>query len=648
MCCVLAKIIISDFLKSTAKQKKTTDPFVYTVRCDTGAYDIDQRSACFRRFKWIMSEGNIRDHKCFRNFQLSPKATERDVIQYLVYVEGVCKEPDDAGVFFGIHQRDGRPLQIPKKNDLSGVYNKLEECGLVCKFMLKRMRSMERGWRNRINDVKSRGTPHKVLVHMGLLTKTVGLNFGEAALRGGPLGELVQWSDLIAALHLLGHDVTLSWSRGRLDNVISNRLTFNGCVPMRKYDLVFTDVNGLEQIREVLGTLHNYRCVLRVLDIYGTEADFNHPIFNPNKGKTRSWGGRGLQLKQFFTHFPHSPDNSFLGFVVETLEEKHQGNVLPKDASQNKERALLYGKRPEFLRGRKKGEYVEMIRRYFGDIHATMHVKSQKSSDLPFNVTNHGNMDQEEFLSLLRTSRVYVGLESPLEGPAALEAVSQGTVFLNPKFDPPRRLDPSKPTIRKLKSQSPYAEEYIGEPYVYTVDIRNRVEVEKTLKKIKEQPLNEPFVPHEFTYEGFLQRVEKYVGHQDFCGKTIKTSVELGVLWYEEPTVWPPIDLLQVKTSEPHDSCTETCARHQLECENRFFAQINTNETFRASQLLCKHTQTVDPVKESRLPGFIIPSYLPAHDLSRDTCLLQSDSLLFSCASVSPGDVVRVCPCRGS
>ena len=103
-----------------------------------------------------------------------------------------------------------------------------------------------------------------------------------------------------------------------------------------------------------------------------------------------------------------------------------------------------------------------------------------------------------------------------------------------------------------------------------------------------------------------------------------------------------------MKTSEPHDSCTETCARHQLECENRFFAHINTNKTFRASQLLCKHTQTVDPVKESRLPGFIIPSYLPAHDLSRDTCLLQSDSLLFSCASVSPGDVVRVCPCRGS
>ena len=90
-------------------------------------------------------------------------------------------------------------------------------------------------------------------------------------------------------------------------------------------------------------------------------------------------------------------------------------------------------------------------------------ISLQKSSDLPFNVTNHGNMDQEEFLSLLRTSRVYVGLESPLEGPAALEAVSQGTVFLNPKFDPPRRLDPSKPTIRKLKSQSPYAEEYIGE-----------------------------------------------------------------------------------------------------------------------------------------------------------------------------------------
>lgn len=28
---------------------------------------------------------------------------------------------------------------------------------------------------------------------------------------GGPLGDLVQWSDLIGALTVLGHNVTLEW-----------------------------------------------------------------------------------------------------------------------------------------------------------------------------------------------------------------------------------------------------------------------------------------------------------------------------------------------------------------------------------------------------------------------------------------------------
>ena len=30
------------------------------------------------------------------------------------------------------------------------------------------------------------------------------------AYKGGPLGEMVQWSDLLAALYILGHDLTIS------------------------------------------------------------------------------------------------------------------------------------------------------------------------------------------------------------------------------------------------------------------------------------------------------------------------------------------------------------------------------------------------------------------------------------------------------
>jgi len=87
----------------------------------------------------------------------------------------------------------------------------------------------------------------KVLLHMGLLTKQHGLNFGQAALNGGPLGELVQWSDLAAGLHVLGHDVHLSWSPSRLESLLVPSET-NVCKLVRKYDLIFTDIVGLEQV----------------------------------------------------------------------------------------------------------------------------------------------------------------------------------------------------------------------------------------------------------------------------------------------------------------------------------------------------------------------------------------------------------------
>ena len=76
-----------------------------------------------------------------------------------------------------------------------------------------------------------------------------GLNFGEAALNGGPLGELVQWSDLIASLHLLGHNVVLSWSSNKLQQLVGEDNQFEGCIPQKKFDLVFTDYNGLSQVR---------------------------------------------------------------------------------------------------------------------------------------------------------------------------------------------------------------------------------------------------------------------------------------------------------------------------------------------------------------------------------------------------------------
>ena len=87
----------------------------------------------------------------------------------------------------------------------------------------------------------------------------------------------------------------------------------------------------------------------------------------------------------------------------------------------------------------------------------------------------------------LQETRVFIGLGFPYEGPAPLEAIASGCYFLNPRFNPSLNRDNTKffkdkPTLRTLSSQNPYAERFIGKPYVYTVDISNRQEVDDALK----------------------------------------------------------------------------------------------------------------------------------------------------------------------
>lgn len=108
-----------------------------------------------------------------------------------------------------------------------------------------------------------------------------------------------------------------------------------------------------------------FRCRLRVLDSFGTQAEFNDPLyFNTHKqslgGKPKNvWGGHLLNLRQFFTMFrrrltklfrprttltfvclAHTPDNSFLGFVVET----YTNDAMTEAAQYRKNWSLVYGK----------------------------------------------------------------------------------------------------------------------------------------------------------------------------------------------------------------------------------------------------------------------------------------------------------------
>lgn len=52
----------------------------------------------------------------------------------------------------------------------------------------------------------------QILIHIGFLTEESGDVFSPRVLKGGPLGEMVQWADILAALFMLGHSLRVTVS----------------------------------------------------------------------------------------------------------------------------------------------------------------------------------------------------------------------------------------------------------------------------------------------------------------------------------------------------------------------------------------------------------------------------------------------------
>ena len=105
---------------------------------------------------------------------------------------------------------------------------------------------------------------------------------------------------------------------------------------------------------------------------------------------------------------------------------------------------------------------------------------------VPSFIHNHGYVNQSSFLQLLRQSKVYVGLGKPPEGPAALEAIANGAIFLQPKYDPP--LDSyaglQKPTSRLLTSQNPFMET-LGGNYSITYSQQDVEDIKVAIEAVK-------------------------------------------------------------------------------------------------------------------------------------------------------------------
>ncbi|XP_074514289.1 alpha-1,6-mannosylglycoprotein 6-beta-N-acetylglucosaminyltransferase A-like [Sebastes fasciatus] len=488
------------------------------------------------------------------------------------------------------------------------------------RWIHQRIRSMENIWveAGRSLSAKYNLTERKakkILVHPGAVTDESGFRIADSSFNGGPLGELVQWSDLISTLYILGHDLHLSASLPDLKQFLG--LPTGSC-PTRhsnvEADLIYTDIIGLKQIQTALGASWiEYRCKIRVLDTFGTEPDFNHVAWAKKHNLKGPFGNLNMIPMQFYTMFPHTPDNTFLGFVVQHQMSSEETEQLKSVGRKNQ--ALVYGKRAKFWEG--KGAYLDIIHKYL-EVHGTV----DQSVSIPSYVKNHGIVKGTEVQALLRQSKVFVGLSFPYEGPAPLEALANGCAFLNPRLHPPQsslnaEFFKGKPNTREVASQHPYAEA-IGEPYVWMVDMHNSTDVERALTVILNQTI-EPYLPYEFSCEGMLQRVNILIEKQDLCTSTGS---------------WPPLSALQVVKAKAQTSCKQACQKAGLICEPAFFPHLNKVQNLANFSVDCKTSELSD----SQL-------VFPAYNSSSKHCLFQSDPLLFSCVR-SDQSLTRICPCR--
>ncbi|XP_068688277.1 alpha-1,6-mannosylglycoprotein 6-beta-N-acetylglucosaminyltransferase A-like [Montipora foliosa] len=449
----------------------------------------------------------------------------------------------------------------------------------------------------------------KILLFIGSLMDAVPSNQSSKL-----TDELLQWSDLLASLTILGHDVFVKTDRVELFSLLSegSQLTHRGCEKEHSgYDLIYIDIPGLQQLVTSMPDRQTrflvwskYSCYLRVLTPFGMDAEFN---YRGNFGDQSQVGNWNLNLKQFLVKYPLSADNSFLGFAVRSLRNE----TLPSKSSMT----FVDGDTARDFKAHK--HYLKAIYKQTRMHSARLSTEGLKD-DLAF-IVNHANIELDTVKELLRKSKLFIGLGSPHEKALALEALAQGCIVMNPKFIRPKnRLNSEalrqQPSSRNLTSEHPYLEQFVGKPFVYTVDIRNKAEVMTAMKEILKKQILKPFVPFEFTCEGMLERLNAYVENQNFCDMSDHWPSNTGEL--------------EITIARAGTSCTEACSKAGFTCEPEYFHLLNASNI----------TSCAEKISEESIVA-------PAIEEDTARCVIQKQKLLYSCAG-HHSKYKRFCPCR--
>ncbi|KAI6183291.1 Peptide-N(4)-(N-acetyl-beta-glucosaminyl)asparagine amidase [Aphelenchoides bicaudatus] len=594
---------------SKPKQLKIEVDFVY---CGVEIESLANNSSfpdCLDKLKWMQKGWN--SHKCYKENGVNGSLCS--FYEYMARIEKHCPIPDT----WSNNAQQYKAMEVPKNPQLNSLFALMNDSEENYEFIKSRVERLWPNWQEtRIQLVQKKPavetrTAKNIFLYLGFLNKESGkMSFAQASKNGGPLGELVQWSDLIASMWTLGHNLQIhtTWSSAR-QALQQYQKTATPCPQTGEIDLIFIDIIGLQKIKKLLKSFYvDNWCRFRVLDSFGTHAEFNQPQYFRSNFKKY-----GTKLKSnplgrqcFLTLYPHTDDNVFLGFVVETHPIS--------DQIKRENITVVYGK--EAYMWENASRILNVAARYT-KIHGTVENYKSAVEHAQMEFENHGLLSALEFNQLLQRAKVFLGLGFPLEGPAALEAISNGAIFIQPRFDPPKsrttyKFFSEKPTMRKITSQNPYMERFVGYPYVLTVNFDDEEELDKAYKEALQ--LNPtPTLPFEFSFYGMLERVDVILTNLNFCVKH---------------STWPPFDKVsRVVVGNAGESCQTACSRNGYLCQRTFFQHINNEETLGRKYGCTDIKQVGEPTAPS-------------------LCTLQTDPYLFSCATDPPSDVKRLCPCR--
>uniref|UniRef100_A0A8D0ARP8 alpha-1,6-mannosyl-glycoprotein 6-beta-N-acetylglucosaminyltransferase n=1 Tax=Sander lucioperca TaxID=283035 RepID=A0A8D0ARP8_SANLU len=202
--------------------------------------------------------------------------------------------------------------QAAFRTDLSVLLDQVGAGKESLSFMKRRIRRLAQQWATAANRLDAKleqrwRDQKKILVHVGFLTEESGDVFSPKVLKGGPLGEMVQWADILTALHVLGHNLKISMSVKELQGFLGvppgrGSCPLTGPLP---FDLIYTDYHGMQQMKQHMGlSLKKHKCHIRVIDTFGTEPAYNHEEYATLHGYRTNWGYWNLNARQYMTMFP--------------------------------------------------------------------------------------------------------------------------------------------------------------------------------------------------------------------------------------------------------------------------------------------------------------------------------------------------------